>query len=88
MHKQTTRRIHFDSIGHSSVNHYKYLGVVLDSELSDGKDIQEQQRYQYCAANTLRVSAQDLGGGKEPGPRAPTVFMCLAICSLRHMRVT
>jgi len=25
-----------------SVNHYKYLGAVLDSELSDGKDIQRQ----------------------------------------------
>jgi len=71
MHKQTTRRIHFESIGHSSVNHYKYLGVVLDSELSDDKDIQEQQRYQYCAANTLRVSAQDLGGRQGAWAQGP-----------------
>jgi len=35
-----------------SVNQYKYLGIALDAELSDDKDIQRQQRcYQYCAAN-------------------------------------
>ena len=39
-----------------SVNHYKYLGVVLDTALSDDKDIQRQLRYQYCAANKLRSS--------------------------------
>ena len=39
-----------------SVNHYKYLGVVLNTELSDDKDIQQRQlRYQYCAANELRA---------------------------------
>jgi len=27
-----------------SVNHYKYLGAVLDTELSDDKDIQRQLR--------------------------------------------
>ena len=27
-----------------SVNHYKYLGAVLDPELSDDKDIQRQLR--------------------------------------------
>jgi len=27
-----------------SVNHYKYPGAVLDSELSDDKDIQRQLR--------------------------------------------
>ena len=27
-----------------SVNHYKYLAAVLDSELSDDKDIQRQLR--------------------------------------------
>ena len=27
-----------------SVNQYKYLGAVLDSELSDDKDIQRQLR--------------------------------------------
>jgi len=36
-----------------SVNQYKYLGIVLDTELSDDKDIQRQLRYQYCAANKL-----------------------------------
>jgi len=39
-----------------SVDQYKYLGIVLDTELSDGKDIQRQLRYQYCAANKLRAS--------------------------------
>ena len=36
------------------VNHYKYLGVIMDTEHSDDKDIQRQLRYQYCAANKLR----------------------------------
>jgi len=27
-----------------SVNHYKYLGIVLDTELSGDKDIQRQLR--------------------------------------------
>jgi len=36
-----------------SVNQYKYLGIVLDTELSDDKDIQRQPRYQYCGANKL-----------------------------------
>jgi len=39
-----------------SVNQYNYLGIVLDTELSDDKDIQRQLRYQYCAANKLRDS--------------------------------
>jgi len=39
-----------------SVTHYKYLGIVPDTELSDEKDIQRQLRYQYCAANKLRAS--------------------------------
>jgi len=39
-----------------SVDHCKYLGIVLDIELSDDKDIQRQLRYQYCAANKLRAS--------------------------------
>jgi len=38
------------------VNQYKYLEVVLDTELLDDKDIQRQLRYQYCAANKLGVS--------------------------------
>jgi len=39
-----------------SVNQYKYLGAVPDTELSDDKGIQRQLRYQYCAANKLRAS--------------------------------
>ena len=39
-----------------SVDQYKYMGIVLDNELSDDKDIQRQLRYQYCAANKLRAS--------------------------------
>jgi len=38
-----------------SVIHYKYLGVVLDTELSDDKDIQRQLRQKFCAANKLRA---------------------------------
>ena len=38
------------------VNQYKYLGIVLDTELSDDKDIQRQLRYKYCVANKLRAS--------------------------------
>jgi len=37
-----------------SVNRYKYLGIAVDTELSDDKDIQRQLRYQYCAANKLK----------------------------------
>ena len=43
-----------------SVNQYKYLGAVLDTELPDDKDIQRQLRYQYCAANKLRASFPDV----------------------------
>ena len=35
---------------------YKYLGIVLDIELSDDKDIQRQMRCQYEAVNKLRAS--------------------------------
>jgi len=37
-----------------SVNHYKNLGIALDTELSDDKDI-HRQLYQYCAAKKLRA---------------------------------
>jgi len=40
----------------NSVDQYKYLGILLDTELSDDKGIQRQLRYQYCAANKLRAS--------------------------------
>ena len=39
-----------------AVDQYKYLGILLDTELSDDKDIQRKLRYQYCAANKLRAS--------------------------------
>ena len=39
-----------------SVNHYKSLGAVLNTEFSDDKGIQRQLRYQYCAANKLPAS--------------------------------
>jgi len=39
-----------------SVDQYKYLRILLDTELSDDKDIRRQLRYQYCAANKLRAS--------------------------------
>ena len=35
-----------------SVDQYKYLGIALDTELSDDKDIQRQLQYQYCAATS------------------------------------
>jgi len=38
------------------VSCYKYLGIVLDIEFSDDKDIQRQMRYQYEAVNKLRAS--------------------------------
>jgi len=40
----------------NSVDQYKYVGIVLNTELSDDKDIQRQLRHQYCAANKLRAS--------------------------------
>ena len=39
-----------------SVTQVKYLGIVVDAELADDKDIMRQPRYQYCAANKLRSS--------------------------------
>jgi len=38
------------------VSRYKYLGIVLDIELSDDKDIQRQMQYQYEAVNKLRAN--------------------------------
>ena len=35
------------------VDQCKYLGILLDTELTDDKDIQRQLRYIYCAANKL-----------------------------------
>ena len=37
-----------------TVTQVKYLGIVVDAELADDKDILRQLRYQYCAANKLR----------------------------------
>ena len=39
-----------------SPNQYKYLRIVLNTELSDDKDIQRQLQHQYCAPNKLRAS--------------------------------
>jgi len=39
-----------------SVNHYQYLGTILNTELSDTTNIQRQLRHKYCAANKLRAS--------------------------------
>jgi len=39
-----------------SVDQHKYLGILLDTDLSDDKDTQRQLRYQHCAANKLRAS--------------------------------
>jgi len=38
------------------VNQYKYLGIVLDTELSDDKDIQRQLRYKYCVVLWLKLT--------------------------------
>jgi len=46
------------------INHCKYLGVVLDTELSDDKDIQRQLKCQYCAANKLRASLSPCSNAK------------------------
>jgi len=39
-----------------SVDQCKYLGILLDTELSDDKDFQRQLRCQYCGANKLGAS--------------------------------
>jgi len=33
----------------TSVDQYKYMGILLDTELSDDKDIQRQLRYILCS---------------------------------------
>jgi len=40
----------------NSVDQYKYVRILFDTELSDDKDIQRQLRYQYCPANKQRAS--------------------------------
>jgi len=40
------------------VNHYEYLQIILNNELSDDKDFERQLRHQYCAANNLRAFSQ------------------------------
>jgi len=42
--EQSPRYWHMGSKNLKSVNQYKYLGAVLDSELPDDKDIQRQMR--------------------------------------------
>jgi len=41
-----------------SVSHYKYLGIVRDTELSDDKDIQTQLRYQKLLFPDVRAQWQ------------------------------
>ena len=47
---------HYDVWRVKYVSHYKYLGIILDIELSVDKNIQKQLWYQYYAANKLRAS--------------------------------
>jgi len=42
------------------VDQYKYLGIVLDTELSDDKGIQRKLRYQYCAATSWEPTFPDV----------------------------
>jgi len=57
-----------------SVIHYKHLGIMLDTEFSDDKDIQRQLRYQYCAANKLRASFSRCAN-------AVKNVLCLSFCT-------
>ena len=50
-----------------SVDQYNYQGIVLDTELSNDKDIQRQLRYQYCTANKLRGSFSQCSNVVENG---------------------
>jgi len=45
------------------ISHYKYLGIVLDIELSDDEDIQRQPRYQYYPL--MRASLSDVERSKK-----------------------
>jgi len=62
MNDKRTQNYHFSTYWYiggqnvKSVNQHKCLGIVLDTELPDDKDIQRQLRYQYCASSMLRAS--------------------------------
>jgi len=43
-----------------SVNQYKYLGAVLDTELSDEKTFRDNCDKKYCAANKVRATSPDV----------------------------
>jgi len=42
------------------VDQYKYLGIVLDTELSDDKDLQRQLRYQYVQQTSCEPPFPDV----------------------------
>jgi len=60
-----------------SVGQYKYLAIVLDTELSDDKDIPRQLRYQYCAANKLRASFSRCSNAVKTYFFVPSVRPCM-----------
>ena len=61
-----------------SVDQNKCLGIELDNELSDDKDIQRQLRLTYCAANKLRVSFCDVQ------MQLKTYFFVTFVCPCMH----
>ena len=64
-----------------SVDQCKYLGILLDTELSDDKDIQRQLQYQYCAANKLRASFSRFSNAVKNAIFVPTVRPCMHLIS-------
>jgi len=59
------------------VSCYKYLGIVLDIELSDDKDIQRQIRYQYEVVNKLRASFSHVWTQWKMHSFVPSVGPCM-----------
>ena len=77
---QKAQSPHYWQMGYKnlkSVNHYKYLGTVLNTELLDDKDIQRQLRYQYCTANKLRASFSDVQMHLKTNFFVPIVLPCM-----------
>ena len=66
-----------------SVNHCKYLSIILDTESSDDEDIQRQLRYQYCAANKLQASFSQCSNAAEN-----VLFrsFCTRMCASQNFR--
>jgi len=69
-----------------SVSYYNYLGIVLDIELSDNKDIQRQLRYQYYAI--MRASFSQCSNAVKMYFFVPSVGPCMqhnyGVISGRH----